>query len=106
MQITFLFILFSDIWSHRFQHFSQHFDLNPLSDASKDYTCVNSRYPSYTFSVNVCRPLVGIDSVCVAGTGICEKSTFSSSKIGLAATSFTVNADGSLAMAFPTGWSF
>jgi len=82
---------------------SVYYDLNPLADNLMDYTCVNSRYPSYSFFISVCRPLLMVDSVCVPGTGICEASIFSSSKIGMASLSFGVNEDKSLHMAYPAG---
>ena len=80
-----------------------YYDLSPLTDNEIDYQCPNTRYPTYTFYLNVCRPLVMIDTSCVAGTGICEKSTLSSSKIGSLSSSFTVVSPGRLTMLYPAG---
>ena len=82
---------------------NRHYDLNPLSNAVKDYLAPNLRYPSYTFFINVCRPLVHVDAFCPAGTGICEITSFSSSDIGQANTAFTVISEGILHTVFPSG---
>ena len=82
---------------------SQYYDLSPLSNSLQDYIVPNIRYPTYTFSINVCRPIVGTDSLCFGNTGICEKSSVSSSKIGEFATNFTVDSPGQLTMIYPNG---
>jgi len=81
---------------------SKIYNLNPLA-AATDYVTINTRYPTYSFNINVCKPLVYTDSVCAAGTGICEKSSFSSSKIGMSATTFTVQSPGVLVMTYSGG---
>ena len=82
---------------------SQYYDLSPLSNSFQDYFALNTRYPTYTFTINVCRPIVNTNSICVGNTGICEKSSFSSNKIGEYATNFIVNSPGQLTMIYPNG---
>jgi hypothetical protein len=84
---------------------SKKYDLSPLS-SSTDYIAVNTRYPSYSFSINVCRAISGVDATCSGNTGICEKSSFSSSKIGEFTTTFTVVSPGNLQMVYSTGKSW
>lgn len=81
---------------------SKIYDLNPLA-ASVDYIAINTRYPTYSFNINVCKPIVYTDNICTAGTGICERSSFSSTKIGMASTSFVVVSRGVLEMSYPGG---
>jgi len=79
-----------------------YYNLNPLA-STVDYQCLNTRYPAYSFSINVCQPINYVDSSCVSGTGVCERSDFSSSKIGLVTANFVKTPDKSLQMDYLSG---
>jgi len=76
-----------------------YYDLKPLASTT-DY---HSFSPTETFDINVCRQLACTDYICYQGTGVCGRSSFSSTRVGWASYTFDIVQPGTLQMTYPAG---
>ena len=83
----------------------QYFDLSDLSSDNTDYIVNNPAFPNYNFYINVCKSIVDLDETCFELTGICEKSSIASSRIGAFNTTFQITEQG-LSMLYLDGIYF